>query len=225
MVTVDDAAAAADPPGIPRWLAALLRRAPWLRFAALVLAVLVLVIALIVGGAAALIVGIVLVIAGVAAWLYLTRVLADLKRADPLYEAGQTVEGVADLPASPDFTISRPGDAVTPTTGARDSVEATRFKGALTDAARLRDASQRAAFEPARPALDVPALATAVVEALDPDVTIPRRVLYGIALPERFAKIVAEQFQEAMAYPVLDVPMYRPLVDISAPSSSCPTST
>ena len=41
-------------------------------------------------------------------------------------------------------------------------------------------------------------------------------MLLGIALPERFTKIVAEQFQEAMAYPVLDVPMYQPLVDISS---------
>jgi hypothetical protein len=217
VVTVDDAAAAADPSGIPRWLAALLRRAPWLRFAPVVLGVLLLIILLLlVGGTLALILGIALAVAGVVATLYLTRVVSELERDEPLYEAGQTVEGVADLPTSPDFTMSRPGDAVTPTTGDTDSAEATRFKGALTDAALLRDFSQRAAFEPARPALDLGTLAMNVVAALDPDVTVARRVLQGITLPDRFVKIVAEQFQEAMAYPLIDVPMYRPLVDISS---------
>jgi hypothetical protein len=217
VVTVDHAAAAADPSGIPRWLAALLRRAPWLRFAPVVLGVLLLIILLLlVGGTVALILGIALAVAGVVATLYLTRVVSELERDEPLYEAGQTVEGVADLPTSPDFTMSRPGDAVTPTTGDTDSAEATRFKGALTDAALLRDFSQRAAFEPARPALEVGTLATNVVAALDPDVTVARRVLQGITLPDRFVKIVAEQFQEAMAYPLIDVPMYRPLVDISS---------
>jgi hypothetical protein len=217
VVTVDDAAAAADPGGIPRWLAALLRRAPWLRFASVVLGVLLLIILLLlVGGTVALILGIALAVAGVVATLYLTRVVSELERDEPLYEAGQTVEGVADLPTSPDFTMSRPGDAVTPTTGDSDSVEATRFKAALTDAALLRDFSQRAAFEPARPALDVGTLAMNAVAALDPDVTVARRVLQSITLPDRFVKIVAEQFQEAMAYPLIDVPMYRPLVDISS---------
>jgi hypothetical protein len=216
VVTVDDAAAAADPRGIPRWLAALLRRAPWLRFAPVVLGLLLLILLLLVGGTAALIIGIAVVVVGIAVTLYLTRVVAELERVDPLYEAGQTVQGVADLPTSADFTISRPGDDVTPTTGDTDSVEAMRFKAALTDAAILRDFSQRAAFEPARPALDVASLASDVVTALDPDVTVTRRVLQSITLPDRFVKIVAEQFQEAMAYPVIDVPMYRPLVDISS---------
>ena len=216
VVTVDDAASAADPPGIPRWLGALLRANPWLRFAPLLIAAVALIVALVIGGVAAIVVGIVVAVAGVAAWVYLTRVLAQLRRADPLHEAGQTVDGVARLPASPDFAISRPGDAVTPTTGPTDSVEATRFKAGLTDAARLRDAAQRAAAEPPREGLDVAALAATVVDALHPDLTVPRRVLTGLSLPDRFTKIVAEEFREAMAYPVVDVPMYRPLVDISS---------
>ena len=41
-------------------------------------------------------------------------------------------------------------------------------------------------------------------------------MLNGISLPGRFTKIVAEEFREAMAYPVIDAPMYRPLAGISA---------
>jgi hypothetical protein len=216
VVTVDDAASAANPPGISRRLAALLRAKPWLRFAPLVLAAIAMVIAFLIGGTAAIVVGVVIAAAGVAAFVYLTRVLRQLRRADGLYEAGQTVEGAAKLPASPDFTISRPGDAVTPTTGTTDSVEARRFKTGVTDAARLRDYAERASAEPQRDPLEVPELARAVVDGLDPDRTVPRRVLSGLALPERFTTIVAEEFREAMAYPVVDVPMYRPLVDISS---------
>jgi hypothetical protein len=216
VVTVDDAAAAADPAGVPRWLAELLRRAPWLRFPALVLAAVVLVVALLLGGAAVVVIGVVLAVAGVAAFLYLTRVLAGLRRADPLYEAAQTPTRVADLPASPDFTVSRPGDAVTPATGETDSAEAARFKAGLVDAARLRELAARAGAEPEREPLDLASLAGTVVAGLNPDITVPRRVLAGIALPERFTTLVAERFQEAMAYPVLDVPMYRPLVEISS---------
>ena len=201
---------------MPRWLAALLRRAPWLRFVPIVLAVLALVVALLVGGVAALIVGGAIAVVGVALWLFLTYAVARLRRADPLYEAGQTVDGVADLPTSPDFALSRPGDDVAPAPGATDNVEATRFKAALTDGARLRSAAQRAAVEPARDGLDLTALAATVVNGLDPDVTVPRRVLHGIALPERFATMVADGLREAMAYPVFDMPMYRPLVDISS---------
>jgi hypothetical protein len=216
VVTVDEAASAADPRGIPRWLAALLRARPWLRFAPLVLAALAALIALLVGGAAAIVVGVAVALAGGAAFLYLSRVLAQLREADPLYEAGQTVEGVAKLPESPDFMISRPGDAVTPTTGATDSAEAARFKHGLTDAAVLRDVARRASVEPQRDPLQLPALAEAVVAGLNPDVTVPRRLLSGLSLPERFTTIVGEEFREAMAYPVVDVPMYRPLVGISS---------
>ena len=169
VVTVDAAAAAADPRGVPRWLAALLRRAPWLRFVPIVLAALALVVALLVGGVAALIVGGAIALVGVVIWLFLTYAVARLRRADPLYEAGQTVDGVADLPTSPDFALSRPGDDVAPAPGATDNVEATRFKAALTDGARLRSAAQRAAVEPARGGLDLTALAATVVNGLDPD--------------------------------------------------------
>jgi hypothetical protein len=216
VVTVDDAAAAAAPAAVPPWLASLLRRRPWVRFVPLVLGAAVLIAALLTGVAVAIVAGVVLTAAGMAAWLYLTRVHAALRRIDPLSEAGQTVEGVTELPESPNFAVSRPGDALTPTTGASDSTEATRFKAGLSDAARLRDASVRAAAEPPRAHLDVAALGATVVAAIDPDVTVPRRLLSGIAIPDRFATLVTEQFREAMAYPVIDVPMYRPLVAISS---------
>src|SRR5207247_4382879 len=190
-----NAASAADPPGTPRWLATLLRAQPWVRFVPLAAAAILLLVLLIVGGVAAVIAGIVLAAAGVAAFVYLTNVLARLRRADPLYEAGQTAGGVASLPASPDFTISRPGGTVTPATGATDSAEAARFKAGLTDSARLRDAARRAAAEPRREPLDVTAVSADVVAAINPDVTIPRRVLNGISLPGRFTTIVAEEFR------------------------------
>jgi hypothetical protein len=216
VVTIDDAAASADPRGLPRWLIDLLRRSPWVRFLPLMIALIVLLLGFAIGGTAALIVAGVVAAAGVAAWLYLTPVVARLKRADPLYESGQTVGGVAELPTSPDFAVARPGDEVSPTTGSSDSAEATRFKAGLTDQARLRAAAQGAAFEEPRESLDITGLAETVVNAIHPDLTVPRRVLHGISLPDRFQTLVVEEFREAMAYPVFDIPMYKPLVDTSA---------
>ena len=212
--TLDEAAEAAAP-DLPAWLADLLRRAPWLRFVpALVL--LVLVPLLLIGSAVAIVAGVIVAAAFAGISLLLSRALSSLRRANLLGDAGQTVAGVAALPHSPDFTLSRAGEGVTPRAGATDSPEAARFRAALADGARLQEAAAEVAAEPVRDALDVPALVTALTAGLNPDQTIARRVLSALDLPERIAEVVTEQLVEAMAYPEIDTPMYRPLVDISA---------
>src|SRR5262249_55911724 len=60
------------------------------------------------------------------------------------------------------------------------------------------------------------ALSSAVVQAIDPAVTVPRRLLGTVMLPQWLVANLAEQFTPAMAYPVFDLPMYKPLADISA---------
>ena len=56
----------------------------------------------------------------------------------------------------------------------------------------------------------------AVVAGVDPAVTIPRYVLGHIRIPQRIVDAMTETFVEAMAYPEIDVPMYKPLLDLSA---------
>jgi len=47
-------------------------------------------------------------------------------------------------------------------------------------------------------------------------VTLPRHVFAGIHLPERIRAETGEDLKPAMAYPEIDVPMYKPLTEISA---------
>ena len=44
---------------------------------------------------------------------------------------------------------------------------------------------------------------------------IPRAYNAGVTLPERVKDLQTEDFVEAMAYPEIDTPMYKPLVDVS----------
>jgi hypothetical protein len=134
--------------------------------------------------------------------------LIDERRRDP---------GAVDrLPRDADFRL-RPvsRERFQPRPSERDSKEAQRFKEALTGVAQLVAATTRASREPKRPALTVQDLAGATLAGVDPDVTVARRALAGLQVPLRLRPLVVERFKEAMAYPEIDVPMYRPLVDLS----------
>ena len=48
--------------------------------------------------------------------------------------------------------------------------------------------------------------------------TVPASVFNGITLPPRVVEAIGERFVEAMAYPELDIPMYRPLGTTSGPT-------
>jgi len=133
-----------------------------------------------------------------------------------LDERGRSPDAVKGLPFDPDFRLTRPSrDQPRPGRGERDSGEGARFKAALTDVAELISASAKAGAEPVRDPLRVQDLAAVTLAALHPDRTVPRRTLQGLQIPERLRPLVVEQFKEAMAYPEIDVPMYKPLVDIS----------
>jgi len=54
------------------------------------------------------------------------------------------------------------------------------------------------------------------VASINPDITVPLRTLSGITLPARVAPFVTEAFKEPFAYPQFDMPMYKPLSDISS---------
>jgi hypothetical protein len=151
---------------------------------------------------------------------------------------------VGDLPTSSDFVITLPGDPVRPTSGGSDSTEATRFKKALNQMYAAFDVAAGAGDTPPRRATELGALAAATMSGLHPDVTVPRRALGGIVLPGRFlpppseepppieigipgppvaevAKVIVppgppDPLTEVMAYPVIDLPMFQPLVDASS---------
>jgi hypothetical protein len=92
---------------------------------------------------------------------------------------------------------------------------ARRFTDALDDWGLLAGASDAGSREPQRLPLDLGVVVAFVVGAIDPHVTVPRRVRQGVRFPRRIADQLDEAFQEAMAYPRIDLPMYDPLVRLS----------
>lgn len=214
--TVDQAAAVAGPRGAPDFALELLRRLPWLPLGVLglgvaafvLLAVLLPLVAGLVGGA--------IVLAGLGALAgVLQRWRVADERARSLGEAGQTPGAVERLPRSPDFVLSEPDSSVRPRTGGGDSPTAARFKTGLRDSFALRIASDAAAQRPAPARLDLPALASSMVAAVDPSVTIPLRGRFLVAVPPWIRELVGDEFGEVMAYPRIDLPMYEPLQAIS----------
>lgn len=216
VVTVKDVADSLLPKNAPSWIVDWLRQFPWLKYVALLVAFLILLLLVLFGSS-----GLWLAIGGLVAVasLYLSYLFSnwsqEIERADSLLEENQTPESVDELPKSPDFVLAEPGDGFTPTRGDSDSPEAVRFKAALKDAYTLLGASHEAAAQPPKGQLDLPVVTDAVIQAIDPQVTIPRRTFLNIQLPEYLIELIGEQFKEAMAYPEFDTPMYKPLVDIS----------
>ena len=226
VVTVRDVAAGALPAGVPAWLVTLLRKAGWVvvvpLLVAIVLALLVL-FAFGLGLALALIASAVLVAAGFGLSFALWRVLERVRAADSLREEGQTPASVDSLPASPDFKLTEPSPtdaAVTLEPDGSDSAEGARFKVALKDLNEVLQASVAADTVgengPRRRRLDLERVANNTLTAIDPALTLPRLAATQIRIPPRISDELAEDFVEAMAYPVFDLPMYAPLRDRGA---------
>ncbi|MDD5630458.1 MAG: hypothetical protein PHI13_00310 [Methylococcales bacterium] len=201
----------------PKWLADLLRSYPWLATATLVLAVLLALLAILLAPAIVLSL---LIFALAGGLFYLYRIMRDILRqlAEPqiFTDQGQTPAAFDVAPKSPDFRLAEPGDTFQPRAGNVDSQTAINFKGALKDMYTADVAARHAAFEAPKQVLDMPMLTATLVANLHPYRTVPRLVLDRILLPERFLiKFIPELFDEVMNYPEFDIPMYKPLVDLS----------
>ena len=162
-------------------------------------------------------------------------------------DPGVVLNPVSELPTSSDFVISFPGDGVHPAGGGPDSTEAVLFKQALNETYDVFNAASEAGETEIRVSVDLTAAAQATLDGLHPDLTVPRRALSGIALPARLvpsappsppsppippdgephvrladvAAPAADDLTEVMNCPVIDLPMFRPLADMS-PDLFCP---
>lgn len=207
--------AAAGASGVPGWLASLLTRFPWLPVAVLVAVVVIAVLlALLVPG-----IGWVLALALLAAgiWVYrqLRRGSAVTAVTTVLHPQDQTPAAVDLLPKSPNFVLSTPGSSVQPSVGSTDSVIATRFKVGLRDSFNLLQTSAAVGARPALSGIDLPGSVTATVGALDPRSAVLARGFATIDIPDWIRAQLQGQDVEVMAYPKIDLPMYKPLKAIS----------
>lgn len=220
--TVEDVAEEMRPDALPDGILDLLTQYPWLRFLPLALALLLLLMPFIIGAGVALwAVGIAAAAGLVFLWRWLSRLTTVTQEADSLKGENQTPESVETLPSSPDFVLTSaidlgaldPQDLPEPaTTGASDSVQASRFKTALQGAYAVLQTGLAPGIKPRPVPIDVAAVSSAAITTLDPARTIPRFVLGRIEIPPHIIDLIGEDFVEAMAYPEFDTPMYEPLV-------------
>ncbi len=212
--TVDQAAQAATPsdapPAVLEWLA----RYPWLPAAVLVVAIVLAVLLFFALGPA---IGVVVAAALVAGGIYLFRRLRQwgnaIAAAHAVSQAGQSPSSVDAMPAASNFVITAPGSTFVPALGGSDSETAVRFKSALRDSLTLQSVGRTAAQRPAPAGINLTAVSAAMVTGIDPKRTILRRGLTSIALPPWVVLQLGDDFNEVMAYPRIDLPMYKPLSD------------
>lgn len=218
VVTINDAVETLLLDNVPASVVDLLRRNPWLVYAPLVLALLILLLLFLLLGASIIFFVIAAVVTAGLVYVYnlLRRWANTIKQSDSTREENQTPEAVDQLPLSPDFVISEPGAGFSPASGTTDSVEASRFKTGLKDLNTVLVRSAAAGALPVRTALNLNAIANTTLQAINPEVTIPRRAMQNIFLPPRLVTQLGEEFREVMNYPEIDVPMYKPLTDISS---------
>lgn len=216
VLTLDDLSNGLKPDNVPDPILDLLSKYPWLQYLPLFIAVVLLILLFVLGFT-----GISLTIIGsiIAGSLYLyTRLRKWTRRvqdAESVTEKNQTPEAVDELPNSPDFRITNMHERFTPSRGAADSPEASRFKIALRDTYEFVQLSGQAGAIPKLKELNVNLMVDETIKGINPELTIPKLVLKNILIPERIFKLIGEEFKEAMAYPEFDIPMYKPLVDIS----------
>lgn len=156
-------------------------------------------------------------------WQDYRRAVARRAVGQSLGEAAQTPAAVGAIPASSSFILVDAVDprnpSMTPIPAPQpgsDSVEAGRFKTALSDQYRVIETSRTIAEVPPKRPLNITKVATDIVKGLDPVMTVPRWTLAGLELPPRVVEQVEERFVEAMAYPEFDIPMYEPLAKAGA---------
>lgn len=219
LVTLNEVSDAVKPASAPQALLDLLARFPWLQYLLPLLLFVIVFLLLLFAGLgffAGIAVG---AAAGFGLYKTLHSWLEELKAANSILPEQQLPANVNELPASPDFRVTELGDTFVPQAGAVDSAEATRFKTAMRGNYDFVQRSAAAGQSPIYTPLNVSKVVSDIVLNINPAVTIPRYVLGHIKIPLRITNgltnAVSETFVEAMAYPEIDTPMYKPLIDIS----------
>jgi hypothetical protein len=210
------------PVGAPGFFIDWLRRSPWLRFVAFIIAIVILLVAAILGVSGSALAAMVLLVSTFAILgVLLLRWSRAIARADSFDEARQTPEAIKELPHSPDFTVTTPGKSARFSAGATDGPQAAKFKQGLSDLTLLLQTSRALGLSTPRGELGLSKVAGALVERLDPKLTIRKRTLHPgwIVVPPWIKNDLGtseDLLPEAMAYPQIDLPMYQPLARISS---------
>ncbi|GAB4042323.1 hypothetical protein [Spirosoma litoris] len=118
---------------------------------------------------------------------------------------------ITRIPAKPVFVLAQAGKVVrgTTTTVQRDNATVANFRKALISFHTVL--TQTVALPPTRQPAPVPTMSQKLVDALNPRISFPLRVLPGISKGDK----KPEKVSRVMAYPDIKDAMYEPLVAIN----------
>ncbi len=216
--TLQDLADNLKPGNVPGFVVGLVEKYPWLKWVPLLMALILIVLLFVFNpGNALFLAGLVVAAGLVSLYRQLNNISRQIDIANSVLEENQTSEAVDELPQSPDFRISIPSENFTPTLGGeKDSEEGERFKSALKDVNFMIQESSKLGAKPVKPPLNITTIGNVVFEKLNPQITIPNWVWGSVVIPGRIKDQLDGDFEEAMAYPEIDLPMYKPLADYSS---------
>jgi hypothetical protein len=144
------------------------------------------------------------------------RVAASVSALDAVRPVNATPASIDLLPPAPGFQITPPGTSIAKIAGSTDSAEAQRFKTALKEVYTVTEAARLASPPIVRAPVNVSIAAENALALLDPSRTIAQRFHKLVRLPGWIREGMVETFDEPMAYPRIDLPMYEPLADLGS---------
>lgn len=214
--TIQDLADVVKPPDIPSFISDLILKYRNIKWIFLMLAIVFLLLWLLIslGWFFSLVLLVAAIFFGVL--FYITNKNADsVIQDDSLNESNMIPSIVDEWHQSPNFAITPIDSGFTPKYGTSDSSEGLLFKEALRDSFDLIDVSKRLGKVKKRPSVNLISLVETTFKGINPEITIPKGVFDRISIPNRIKEQLPERFVPAMTYPEFDVPMYKPLKEIS----------
>ncbi len=214
--TLNDVVADVRPGYVPGFLLDWLAKYAWLQYFPLLIIIAILLVFISTGfNPVWQTITYTVIAAGSALFELLRRLRKTVKKTDSILPENQRPEVVDGLPKSPDFKVTAPDSGFIASKGASDSAEAQNYKTALRDSYSLVQDSIAAAHQPTPVPLNLSRLIADSFAGIHPNLTLPRHVFAGVRLPDRIRAEIGETFKPVMAYPEIDVPMYKPLIEIS----------
>jgi hypothetical protein len=197
---------------LPSWLVDLLRKYPLLPlWLLIILLLLALILFFLLGPAIAIAIGIIAIVL----FLWLRQKASEVAASGSMLPQNENPEVIATLPTYSVFTLEPFGTVSTSRTGS-DSPTSSQFKEALGRLFEVRRDVAVANTPVVRGPLDLNVIAGTTITTIDPARSIPLRFYRIVHIPDRIKIDLRETFIEAMAYPRIDAPMYRPLADIGS---------
>lgn len=228
--SIDKIIQQSKPTGLPAPILQALEKYPLLKWLPLIMMLVILGLVIVFPGTLAY----VLAIPGLGGLYYLHQKLdlwtSQIENSNAMIGSGQTQEAIDKMPFSPDFRITSSDENFIPKLNKNgvDSEEAKRFKIALKEYNKVMELREKIkAQEKPSLELDLSKINETVFTKSNPRVTIPKWVRAGLSMPDWIVNgmyhpikdIEVEQYdplETIMAYPRIDLPMYKPLADKSA---------